>query len=557
MRSAALSPPAEVCLVDGFRLGPTAPPHRAIVDGDTKSAAIAAASIVAKVVRDRAMRRMDAVFPHYGFSSHVGYITPGHSAVVRERGPSPIHRRSFQALCYVRQCRGQGSGQQAERRALRHYRLRGYRILGVNVWSAGYELDLIVRRGRRLVFCEVKSKSGRGFGRPDRDGRPREAAAPVPGCRGLARRNAERSGASTSRSTSSPWTRPRASPRAARRSTLEARTPCAAVAPTQEALYDEHRPRALVVRARAARARADEARPPAAPVPGQVHPAARRGSCSSATCRPGGRVLDPFAGSGTTLVQALESGHDATGVDIAAFNALLMRGQDDALQPRSRSSTSCARRARGSATLEPQRRRRCESVRPALVRAATPPPSCSRSVRSIRDYEHRGRPAASCWRARRARRAARRTSTSTSRATPQTRPVLVPQAQARVPAGRTARPTSCAATRSTRSRRDQGVRASPRARRMRDRAPRRRARARSRRSVRRDRHVAAVSGPDRLPRAAPLRVRAARARRPRRRSSSARVRRSRAIADYVDGIAQVLERSAAPFARGCAVSSWS
>jgi ribonuclease HII len=103
MRSAlwALSPPAELCLVDGFRLGPSAPPHKAIVDGDTKSAAIAAASIVAKVVRDRAMRRMDAVFPHYGFSSHVGYITPSHSAVVRERGPSHIHRRSFQALCYA------------------------------------------------------------------------------------------------------------------------------------------------------------------------------------------------------------------------------------------------------------------------------------------------------------------------------------------------------------------------------------------------------------------------------------------------------------------------
>jgi ribonuclease HII len=97
----ALSPPAEACLVDGFRLGPTAPPHRAVVDGDEKSAAIAAASIVAKVTRDRVMRRMDALFPHYGFSSHVGYITPGHSKIVRERGPSSIHRRSFQAMCYL------------------------------------------------------------------------------------------------------------------------------------------------------------------------------------------------------------------------------------------------------------------------------------------------------------------------------------------------------------------------------------------------------------------------------------------------------------------------
>ena len=46
------------------------------------------------------MRRIDALYPHYGFASHVGYITPGHSAVVRARGPSAVHRLSFQALCY-------------------------------------------------------------------------------------------------------------------------------------------------------------------------------------------------------------------------------------------------------------------------------------------------------------------------------------------------------------------------------------------------------------------------------------------------------------------------
>jgi ribonuclease HII len=95
-----LTPPAEACLVDGFRLGPSAPEHTAIVDGDTKSAAIAAASIVAKVTRDRLMRRLDALYPAYGFAQHVGYITPAHSAVVRQRGPSAVHRLSFQALCY-------------------------------------------------------------------------------------------------------------------------------------------------------------------------------------------------------------------------------------------------------------------------------------------------------------------------------------------------------------------------------------------------------------------------------------------------------------------------
>jgi ribonuclease HII len=97
---ADLHPPAEACLVDGFRLGPAAPPHTAIVDGDTRSAAIAAASIVAKVLRDRVMRRLDALYPRYGFMSHVGYITPAHSEAVRAYGPSDLHRRSFDAACY-------------------------------------------------------------------------------------------------------------------------------------------------------------------------------------------------------------------------------------------------------------------------------------------------------------------------------------------------------------------------------------------------------------------------------------------------------------------------
>ena len=53
-----------------------------------------------------------------------------------------------------------------EQRAARHYRVRGYRILGANVWAGRYELDLIVRRGRKLVFAEVKGKTGSGYGDP-------------------------------------------------------------------------------------------------------------------------------------------------------------------------------------------------------------------------------------------------------------------------------------------------------------------------------------------------------------------------------------------------------
>jgi putative endonuclease len=57
-------------------------------------------------------------------------------------------------------------GTAAERRAAWHYRLRGYRILARNAWAAGNELDLVARRGRRLVFCEVKEKLGERFGDP-------------------------------------------------------------------------------------------------------------------------------------------------------------------------------------------------------------------------------------------------------------------------------------------------------------------------------------------------------------------------------------------------------
>jgi putative endonuclease len=58
------------------------------------------------------------------------------------------------------------AGRAAERRALWHYRLRGYRVLGTNVWAGGNELDLVVRRGRQLVFCEVKAKGGEHHGDP-------------------------------------------------------------------------------------------------------------------------------------------------------------------------------------------------------------------------------------------------------------------------------------------------------------------------------------------------------------------------------------------------------
>ena len=86
---------ADFALVDGDALPPLPCPARAVVGGDGLSASIAAASIVAKVARDRMMAIADERWPLYGLGGHKGYPTPTHRAALEEHGPSPLHRRSF------------------------------------------------------------------------------------------------------------------------------------------------------------------------------------------------------------------------------------------------------------------------------------------------------------------------------------------------------------------------------------------------------------------------------------------------------------------------------
>lgn len=97
MRDAVLSlaPLPDLVLVDAFRIPDLWLPQRAIVHGDSRAAAIAAASIVAKVVRDRHMLEMHARDPRYGFDRHKGYGTPDHLEAIARFGLSPAHRRSF------------------------------------------------------------------------------------------------------------------------------------------------------------------------------------------------------------------------------------------------------------------------------------------------------------------------------------------------------------------------------------------------------------------------------------------------------------------------------
>jgi ribonuclease HII len=88
------------CLIDGFTVPEFERPQRAIVSGDATSAAIAAASIVAKVTRDRYMHHADELHPGWSFAEHVGYSTPAHREAILRQGVSPLHRMSFQSLAY-------------------------------------------------------------------------------------------------------------------------------------------------------------------------------------------------------------------------------------------------------------------------------------------------------------------------------------------------------------------------------------------------------------------------------------------------------------------------
>jgi ribonuclease HII len=98
---ARVARPGCVCLSDGFPVRDIGGfEQRAVIGGDAKSAAIAAASVIAKETRDRYMRRADLQHPGWEFAQHVGYATPEHRQAIERLGVSPLHRLSFQSAAY-------------------------------------------------------------------------------------------------------------------------------------------------------------------------------------------------------------------------------------------------------------------------------------------------------------------------------------------------------------------------------------------------------------------------------------------------------------------------
>ena len=95
---ASLSPQADFLLIDALQLKQSHLPQKAIIKGDTVSASIAAASILAKTYRDDLMKTYDLEYPQYGFAGHKGYGAASHFAAIREHGPCPLHRKTFHGV---------------------------------------------------------------------------------------------------------------------------------------------------------------------------------------------------------------------------------------------------------------------------------------------------------------------------------------------------------------------------------------------------------------------------------------------------------------------------
>jgi len=169
----ALDPPAEFALVDGLPLASCPVPHLAIVKGDSRSRAIAAASVIAKVERDARMVELDAEYPGYGFASNKGYGTAQHMEAIEHLGQSPVHRRSFihtgNQIELMPRDEKESSwdwGKRAEEMVAREYAENGYLIEFRRWRGGGGEIDLVCRRGDELIIVEIKASRSSLAGSP-------------------------------------------------------------------------------------------------------------------------------------------------------------------------------------------------------------------------------------------------------------------------------------------------------------------------------------------------------------------------------------------------------
>lgn len=162
-----LSPKADYILADAVTIPRVSTPQRCIIKGDAKSMSIGAASIVAKVYRDRLMEAFDEVYPGYGFGANKGYGSAEHIEGIKKLGITPIHRKTF-----VKNFLPQDGdtttdkGNRGEALAAKQMEKMGYEILERNFHALKGEIDIIAKKDSYIVFTEVKYRKNEAMGSP-------------------------------------------------------------------------------------------------------------------------------------------------------------------------------------------------------------------------------------------------------------------------------------------------------------------------------------------------------------------------------------------------------
>ena len=162
-----LKPKADYILADAVTIPMVSTPQRGIIKGDAKSMSIGAASIVAKVYRDRMMEAYEEVYPGYGFASNKGYGAAEHIEGIKKQGITPIHRKTF-----VKNFLPQDGdtttdkGHRGEALAAKQMVKMGYEILERNFHALKGEIDIIAKKDNVIVFTEVKYRKNEEMGTP-------------------------------------------------------------------------------------------------------------------------------------------------------------------------------------------------------------------------------------------------------------------------------------------------------------------------------------------------------------------------------------------------------
>ena len=162
-----LKPKAEYILADAVTIPMVSTPQRGIIKGDAKSMSIGAASIVAKVYRDRMMEAYEEVYPGYGFASNKGYGAAEHIEGIRKQGITPIHRKTF-VKNFLPQDGDTATdkGHRGEVLAAKQMEKMGYEILERNFHALKGEIDIIAKKDNIIVFTEVKYRKNEEMGTP-------------------------------------------------------------------------------------------------------------------------------------------------------------------------------------------------------------------------------------------------------------------------------------------------------------------------------------------------------------------------------------------------------